>query len=297
VLFSLADQNGRFTPAWLSRGLLLLCLIYMNPALAFVDVPKLDSPVTDQTGTLTPEEVRTLESKLIAFEEQKGSQIVVLIIPTTQPEDIAEFGIKVMDLNRIGRKKIDDGVILIVAKDDKKFRIEVGYGLEGVIPDAIAKRITSEIIKPYFKNNDFTGGINAGVDQLVKLIEGEILPEPNRQDSYQGGGEGSFLFILFGGLFAGSMLSTLFGRVTGALIAGVGSALAASAFMGFGIGAILVGIIVFFLLSARFGGGGGWSNGGGYSGGYGSGSSWGGGSDSWSGGGGSGGGGGASDSW
>ncbi len=241
------------TPAWLSWGLLLLCFCFLNSAAAFVDVPKLESLVTDMTGTLTPGQVQDLEHKLRDFEARKGSQIAVLIVPTTEPEDIAEFGIKVADLWRIGRKGVDDGLILIVAKDDRKFRIEVGYGLEGVMPDAVAKRITSEIIKPYFKNGDIVGGINAGVDQLMKLIEGEQLPEPTRQDTYQGGGEGAFLLVLFAGLFAGSILSSVFGRVLGAMFAGAGSTLLASALMGFGIGAILVGIIVFFLLSGRFG--------------------------------------------
>jgi uncharacterized protein len=300
VLSVSANRNLSKTLAWLSWGLLLICLGFINTASAFVDVPKLESPVTDLTGTLSPTEVQALESKLLAFEKSKGSQITVLIVPTTQPEDIAEFGIKVADLWRIGRKGVDDGVIFIIAKDDRKFRLEVGYGLEGVIPDAVAKRITSEIVKPYFKNNDFTGGVNAGVDQLMKLIEGEPLPDPEHQQvqQFSQDSEGTFLFILFGGLFAGSMLSTFFGRVAGALIAGIGSTLVASAFMGLGLGSILVGIIVFFLLSARFGGGGGWSNGGGY---YGGGSTWSGSSDSGSswggGGGGSFGGGGASDSW
>jgi uncharacterized protein len=306
VSLSLGCHNVRSTPAWLSWGLLLLCLCFLNPARAFVEVPKLASPVTDQTGTLSPTDLQALDSKIRAFEAQKGSQIAVLIVPTTQLEDITEFGIKVMDLNRVGREKIDDGVILIVAKDDRKFRIEVGYGLEGVIPDAVAKRITAEIIKPYFKNNDFTGGINAGVDQLMKLIEGEQLPEPNNTNTagqLSSGDSGeSFIFMIFAGLFAGSLLSSLFGRTTGSLLAGLGTGAVASFIFGFGVAAVLLGLIVFFFLSVQFpGGGGGWSNGGGYSGGYGGysgGSSWGGGSDSsWSGGGGSGGGGGASDSW
>ncbi len=296
-----AIQYQKSNLAWINWGWFLLCLCFFSPVSAFIGVPKLEAPVTDLTGTLTPDQVQALETKIRDFEAKKGSQIVVLIVPTTEPEDIAEFAIKVFDLNLIGRKGIDDGVILIVAKNDRKFRIEVGYGLEGVVSDAISKRITSEIIKPYFKNDDYVGGINAGVDQLIKLIEGEPLPEPTKRDADQGGDEGSFLFVLFAGLFIGSVLSSLFGRVIGALMAGIGSSLVASAFIGFGGGAILVGLMVFFLLSARFGGGGGWSNGG-YGGHYGGGrgwsggGSWGGGS-SWGGGGGHGGGGGASDSW
>ena len=269
----------------------------------FVEVPVLSSRVTDLTGTLSAGQTQALEAKLAAFEAKKGSQIAVLILPTTQPEDIAEFGIKVADLWRIGRKGVDDGLILIVAKNDRKLRIEVGYGLEGVIPDAIAKRIIAETITPYFKAGDFAGGIDAGVNQIISLINGEQLPAPEatQQDNSQAD-EGGFIFLLFGGLFAGSMLSSMFGRTMGGLIAGFGSGAIAYFLLGFGIGAVIVGLIIFFLTSAHSsGGGGGWSNGGGYGGGGYSGGSWGGGSSggsSWGGGGGgSFGGGGASGSW
>ena len=274
---------------------LFFCLI--QAPWAFVDVPKLSSRVTDLTGTLSSSQAQDLESKLAAFEQKKGSQIAVLIVPTTQPEDIAEFGIKVADLWRVGRKDVDDGLIFIVAKDDRKMRLEVGYGLEGVIPDAIAKRVIAETVTPYFKAGDFAGGINAGVDQLISLIEGEKLPEPAAQASYpEFHGEG-LIFALFGGLFAGSLFSSLFGRVTGGLLAGVGTTFIASLFLGFGLLAIILGIIVFFLTSSRFPGGGGWSSGGGgyYGGGGFGGGSWG--SGSWSGGGGGFGGGGASGQW
>ena len=281
---------------WLGFWLMLFCQLALAETTNFVEIPKLSSRVTDVTNTLSAEQAQALESKLAAFEAKKGSQIAVLIVPTTQPEDIAEFAIKVVDLWGIGRKGIDDGLILIIAKNDRKIRVEVNYGLEGVIPDAIAKRIGTETIAPYFKNNDYYGGINAGVDQIIGLIEGEQLPAPKQTNTSQQD-EGGFIFLLFGGLFAGSMLSSMLGRVAGGIIAGIGSGILAYFFLGFGIGAILIGIIVFFLTSARSGGGGGWSNGGG--GYYGGGSSWGGGSSggSWSGGGGSGGGGGATSSW
>lgn len=282
---------------WLGFWLMLFCQLALAETTNFVEIPKLSSRITDVTNTLSAEQAQALESKLAAFEAKKGSQIAVLIVPTTQPEDIAEFAIKVVDLWGIGRKGIDDGLILIIAKNDRKIRVEVNYGLEGVIPDAIAKRIGTETIAPYFKNNDYYGGINAGVDQIIGLIEGEQLPAPKQTNTSQQD-EGGFIFLLFGGLFAGSMLSSMLGRVAGGLIAGIGSGILAYFLLGFGIGAILIGIIVFFLTSARSGGGGGWSNGGG--GYYGGGSSWGGGSSgggSWSGGGGSGGGGGATSSW
>lgn len=271
---------------WLA--LLLLCAVAFVNAGPYVEIPKLSARVTDLTGTLTPVQVETLENKLAAFEAKKGSQIAVLIVATTQPSDIAEFGIEVADLWRIGRKGVDDGLIMIVAKDDRKMRLEVGYGLEGVIPDAVAKRIIAETMTPLFKSGDYFSGINAGVDQIINLVEGEQLPAPQtRQDTQQN--DGSFLFVLFGGLFAGSLFTSLFGRALGAVIAGIASGLVAALFLGFGIGAMMVGILVFFLLAARFTGGGGWSNGGGY---Y-----RGGGGSSWSGGGGGFGGGGASGSW
>ncbi len=287
----------RHKPIVSVRLVLLLAVLQISSAWAFVDVPILSVRVTDLTHTLSPQQVQTLESKLADFEAKKGSQIAVLILPTTQPEDIAQFGIKVADLWRIGRKGVDDGLIFIIAKDDRQFRLEVGYGLEGVIPDAIAKRITSETVKPYFKTGDYFGGINAGIDQIMGLIEGETLPPPALQQQYSQSSDGSFLFMLFGGLFIGSILSSFFGRATGALLGGIGSGFVASMVLGFGIGALIIGFLVFFLLSARFtGGGGGWSNGGGYYGGSG-GFGGGGGNSTWSGGGGGFGGGGASDSW
>jgi uncharacterized protein len=283
---------------WLGCWLVLFCQIGVAEISTFVEIPKLERRVTDMTGTLNAEQTQALENKLAAFEAKKGSQIAVLIVPTTQPEDIAEYANKVRDLWGIGRKGVDDGLIFLIAKNDRKFRLEVNYGLEGVIPDAIAKRITSEVVKPYFVNNDYIGGINAGIDKIISLIDGEALPEPTQQTHSQPN-ENGFIFLLFGGLFAGSLLSSLFGRVTGGLIAGIGSGFIAAFLLGFGLGAILIGIIVFFLTSARSGGGGGWSNGGGGYGGYYGGGGWtgGGSSGSWSGGGGRGGGGGASDSW
>lgn len=155
----------------------LFLLLFVTTLWAEIAVPPLSKHVTDLTATLTAEQISSLEDKLAAFETSKGSQIAVLILPTTQPEDIGAFGIRVADSWKIGRKAVDDGVILLVAKDDHKLRIEVGRGLEGVIPDAIAKRVIEEIITPKFKENDFMGGIDAGVSQLIGLIAGEKLPE------------------------------------------------------------------------------------------------------------------------
>lgn len=161
----------------------LLLLFFVTTVLAEVPIPALSKRVTDLTNTLTVTQSTLLENKLAAFESKKGSQIAVLILPTTQSETIEAFGIRVADTWKIGRKNIDDGVILIVAKDDRKLRLEVGRGLEGAIPDAIAKRILAETIKPYFKNNDYTSGIDAGINQVISLIEGEKLPESNAEST------------------------------------------------------------------------------------------------------------------
>lgn len=268
--------------------ILLLCFAI---AWAEISIPELSRRVTDLTNTLTASQTSQLEDKLAAFENQKGSQIAVLIVATTQPEDIAEYSIQVADLWRIGRKSIDDGVILLIAKDDRKLRLEVGRGLEGVIPDAIAKRIIDDIIAPHFKTGDFVGGIDAGVSQLMRLIDGESLPPPKHQNAGQQG-DGAYLFILMAGMFVGSLLASVFGRIMGGLLAGLGSAAVIALFFGVGIAAVIVGLLVFFMIGIGHSGGG-WSSGGGYRGGR----SWGGGSSSWGGGGGGFGGGGASGSW
>lgn len=263
---------------------LLLCL---TTAWAELEIPKLSQRVTDLTATLSNEQLTTLETKLLAFEDKKGSQIAVLIVPTTRPEDIAQFSIRVAEAWKIGRKKIDDGVILLIAKNDRTLRLEVGYGLEGVIPDAIAKRIIAEIITPRFKEGDYFGGINAGVLQLMKLIEGESLPAPASRDGNTIN-ENAFIFILFGGLMVGFLLSAIMGRVIGGLFAGLATSGLAALFLGLSFAVVLIGFMVFFLVGIRPRSGG-WMSGGGGFGGSGGGS--------WGGGGGSFGGGGASGSW
>jgi len=273
----------------LRYGFGLFLLLFVTTAAALVTIPQLSHRVTDLTATLSAGQITALESKLAALEAEKGSQLAVLILPTTQPEDIAQFGIRLADAWKIGRKKIDDGVILIVAKDDRKLRLEVGYGLEGAIPDAIAKRVISEIITPYFKTGDFAGGIDAGVTQLIKLIEGESLPAPT-QTQNNPPSENAFMFILVGGLIVGYLLSAIIGRVMGGLLASLGAGAVAALFFGLGFLVVMIAVIVFFLVGIRHNGGGGWSNGGG---GFGGGSSGG----SWGGGGGGFGGGGASGSW
>ncbi len=281
-----------------ARALLgALLALWAMLAWAQVAVPELSRRVTDLTGTLTAAQVQALESRLAAFEAQKGSQIAVLIVPTTRPEDIAQFGIRVADAWKIGRKKVDDGLILIVAKDDRTLRIEVGYGLEGAIPDAIARRVIAETIAPHFRAGDFAGGIDAGVAQLMQLIEGESLPEPAPQQTANNGDE-SWLAIAMLGFFLGTFFVPLMGRGIASGLAAAGTAGLVWLVSGFLLTALLAGagVLVAVLLLGGFGGGGGWGSGGWPRGGGGlGGGGFGGGS--WSGGGGGFGGGGASGSW
>jgi uncharacterized protein len=265
------------------------CLLAMlaMAAWAQVAVPELSRRVTDLTTTLSVDQVASLEDKLAAFESSKGSQIAVLLVPTTQPEDIAQFGIRVADKWKIGRAQIDDGVILIVAKDDRTLRLEVGYGLEGVIPDAIAKRVIAETITPHFKAGDFYGGIDAGIGQLIRLIEGETLPPPR-----QAGAEGDdavFGALVIGGVVIGWLLSTLMSRPAAGGIAALGSGTLGAALLGFSPLLLFIAVFVFAAVASGFRNGGGWSSGGG--------GGFGGGGGSWGGGGGGFGGGGASGSW
>lgn len=264
-------------------GLGLLLVLFAWMAWAQVAVPELTRRVTDLTGTLTAVQANALESRLAAFEAQKGSQIAVLIVPTTQPEDIAQFGIRVADAWKIGREKVDDGVILIVARNDRTLRIEVGYGLEGPIPDAVAKRVIAETIVPYFKTGDYAGGIDAGVAQLMKLIEGEALPMPGTGEAH----EEYLVLLIAGGVVAGFALSLAMGRSAAAGVAALGSGALGALLVGLTPLLLFVAVFVFVAVAGGFrGGGGGWSSGGG---GFGGGS--------WGGGGGGFGGGGASGSW
>jgi uncharacterized protein len=270
-------------PAW--RWWLLMLALVAGVAAAVVAVPPFTAYVTDQTATLTREEIQALEQKLTAFANRKGSQVAVLIVPTTAPESIEQYSIRVAEQWKLGRKGVDDGALLLVAKNDRALRIEVGYGLEGVLPDAINKRIIAEVITPYFQKGDFAGGINAGVDQMIKRINGEPLPPP-AQNTPQEGQEVSLLAILVGALFVGHILTRLLGRLAGATLGGVGAGLVtatvAGSLMALGIGilsflAILLGIWFF----PGMGGGGGGNDRGGFRGGGGGGFGGGGASGRW----------------
>jgi uncharacterized protein len=272
-------------------ALLVLCA---SASFADVAVPPIGR-VVDQTATLSSSDISSLELTLKDFEDRKGSQVAVLIVPTTAPETIEQYSLRVVEQWKLGRKKIDDGALLIVAKDDHKLRIEVGYGLEGVLNDATAKRIIDEVITPKFRNSDFSGGISDGVSKILSVIDGEPLPAPVRKnppvDLSAIGDYFPFLFI--GTLVIGGIFRTIFGRLLGASVAGGGIGLVLWLIAGTLPIAAIAGLIVFVL--TLFGDSIGSGGGGGSSGGFSSGGSSGGGG--FSGGGGSFGGGGASGSW
>lgn len=280
-----------------ARAALLALALLATAAPADVAVPPLTARVTDQTATLTPDQRATLERRLAEFEQRKGAQIAVLLVPTTAPETIEQYAIRVAEQWQLGRKGVDDGALLLVAKDDRALRIEVGYGLEGVIPDAIAKRVIDEVMVPFFKRGDFYGGIEAGMAQLMRLVDGEPLPPPAARDP---GWNSIFdmLPLLFVAVFVGGgLLRALFGRLVGASIAGGIVGVVAWIMLGLGI-AVAVGVVVFVLvLIMGFNVGTGRRGHGGWGGGLGGGSWSGGGGGGFSGGGGGFGGGGASGKW
>jgi len=264
----------------LAAGVLLAGLAC---ARAEVAVPPLKARVTDLTRTLTAPQIRTLEARLRDFERGKGSQIAVLMLPSTEPETIEEYSIRVADAWKIGRARVDDGVILVVAKNDRKLRVEVGRGLEGAIPDAVAKRVVSDVIAPHFRTGDFYGGVAAGTDALMKLIEGEGLLAPrsgviidgvHRTIDFQ-----TIVMLLVALVLMHALFQRLFGRVIGAGISGgiVGAIVwLAAGVLAFAVIGGLIGFVIALVngLGSRRGNwasggwpGGGWSGGGGFGGG------------------------------
>lgn len=230
------------------RSLALVLLLSVSLGVgADVPVPTLAARVTDGTGTLTAEEQQTLDQTLQAFERKKGSQIAVLIVSTTAPDTIEQYGIRVADAWRIGRKKVDDGAILIVAKDGRAVRIEVGYGLEGALNDATSERIVSEIIVPRFQQGDFYGGIAAGVDRMIRVIDGEPLPPPAAGTAGQRADIRQLApVILLVALIVGGFLRSALGRVPGAIVAGGVLGFLAWAVAGALSIALVAGVIAFF---------------------------------------------------
>ena len=249
---------------------------------AQVPVPPLTGRVIDQTGTLTTSQKAALEHTMQSFEARKGSQVAVLIVPSSAPETIEQYSLRVAEQWKLGRKKVDDGAALVVAKDDRALRIEVGYGLEGMLTDAASKRIISEIIVPRFQEGDFYGGIAAGVDRIIHVIDGEPLPEPKGPPPGSIGNFRQFVPVLFILAFVvGGVLHAVLGRFPGALVTGGSVAVIAWLFAGVVSIALIAGVIAFFFtllsggMSGRglggglggFGGGGFGGGGGGFGGG------------------------------
>ncbi|MEO6172138.1 MAG: YgcG family protein [Arenimonas sp.] len=276
---------------------MLLTLVLIKPTQAQdVAVPVLYQHVTDQTGTLDATQIAELEASLVALEQRKGSQVAVLIIPTTGSQALENYSLAVAEKNKLGRQKTDDGLLLLIAKNDRKARIEVGYGLEGAVPDALASRIIREYLTPKFRQSDFFGGIKDSLQAITKLIDGEVLPEPMTAD--QQTSQPNFLFAGIIGFFVGSIagiftiIPATLRRIVAAAIAGF----LVTMLFTFGFSTLVAAVVAFLVSKSgtgRFSSGhSGWGSFG--SGGGGGGSSGGGG---WSGGGGSFGGGGASGGW
>jgi len=218
-------------------------------ASAEVSIPPLTGRVVDVTGTLSSNDIASLTQTLKGLEQRKGSQIAVLIVPTTRPETIEQYSIRVADAWKIGRRKVDDGALIVVAKDDHRLRIEVGYGLEGSLTDVTARRIIDEVITPKFRSGDFAGGISAGLARIITVINGEPLPRP-APEATLGQDLDSFLnpfdpFLLFGIYIISVVCRSLFGRLVGSVAAaGVVGALAWYLLGSIALSLVLGGIVL-----------------------------------------------------
>lgn len=256
-------------------------------------VPVLRSRITDQAGVLRAEQAAGIEGILSELERTKGSQIAVLVVHTTLPETIEQYALRVAERWKLGRKRIDDGALFVVAVDDRKMRIETGYGLEGALNDAICKRIIEEVIKPHFQTGDMAAGIRAGVEQMVKVVSGETLPPPGKTSTQLDPAAKILILVFFAAIAGGAALRGVLGRPLSAVLSG-GAVFLSGAFVQPVILAVILALIVFLILlfgetrgSCRPGGR--WSSGGNLGGGSSGGN--------FSGGGGSFGGGGASGGW
>jgi uncharacterized protein len=294
---------------WRASGALLLLWAAALVAQGLSAVPELRARVTDLTGTLSPAQSSALESKLAALEDETGSQIAVLVVPTTRPEAIEQYALRVVDAWQLGRAEIDDGALLLVALDDREVRIEVGYGLEGALTDATSRRIIAEAIVPHFRTGDMYGGIAAGVDRMLAVVRGEELPAPAPR-SVTDEAVNALPIALVIAFFAGGLLSAMFGKILGAAATGGVAGFVAYALSGLLATAGLAGVVAFVMtLVLGASGGRNWAShrrygdrhhpggfgGGGLGGGFGGG--FGGGGGGFGGGGGGFGGGGASGSW
>ena len=208
--------------AFLPLVLLVAAAPWVVSAQGLQPIPSLERRVTDSADVLSAAQEAALEEKLAAFEARKGAQIAMLAVASTAPEEIEQYSIRVVDAWKLGRKGVDDGALLIVAVDDKRLRIEVGRGLEGVLTDLTSNRIIQETITPLFRGGDYAGGINAGVDRMISVVDGEPLPEPEQQ--WQGGKEGGLenilglIFVL--AIVLSAILRKILGRILGAVTTG-----------------------------------------------------------------------------
>ena len=238
-------------------SLLAFAFCYALTGAAQIAVPPLTERVTDQTATLNAEQKAALEQTLQAFEARKGSQLAILIVPTTAPETIEQYALRVAEKWKLGRKKVDDGAILVVAKTDRAMRLEVGYGLEGALNDATSKRIISEIITPAFANGDWYGGIAAGIAQMIRIIDGEPLPAGKVKPNAGIADIQRYIpVILMLALVVGSLLRSALGRFPGALVTGGAVAIVAWLLVGAASIAVVAGVIALFftLITGGMGG-------------------------------------------
>lgn len=260
-------RSSRLSPPWLGIQTLLMCVLLLSSALfaplvlaqSLQAVPPLSARVIDRSASLSAAERQALEDKLAAFEAAHGSQVVILLVPTTQPEDIAAYAFRVADAWKIGRREVGDGILIVVAREDRKVRIEVARALEGAVPDLAAWRIIDGAITPAFRRGDFAGGLNAGVDALIGLIRGEALPLPAQDRSAERGTSledlGALLFV--GVPMLGAVLIGMFGRKPGSLLTGGLTGLVVHVLTASLVLAIVAGVLaVVFVLALGVGGGG-----------------------------------------
>lgn len=302
---------ARLAQVWRAAALvwLLTTACALVAAQGVQELPALSARVIDQTGTLDAASVAALEAKLAAFEQERGSQVVVLMVATTAPEDIADYTQRLGDAWKIGRPDVGDGVLFVIAKDDRRLRIATAKTLEGAIPDLLARRILDQVVTPALRQGDYAGGINAGVDQILARIRGEELPLPDAAQKPSASGDLAWpdllIFLAFAVPMVAAVLRGIFGNKLGTLLTGVGAAGLAyllTAVFWIAVGAGLLGMVAALFMqhlpmhsgTGRGGRGGSWGGGG--FGGRGSGG-FGGGGGFRSGGGGNFGGGGASGGW
>lgn len=245
-----------------ARLALLLTLALIAAALAAQPpVPPLTARATDLTGTLSGEQIDALNTRLAALEQRTGSQVAVLIVPTTGDEPIEAYALRVAESWQLGREDVDDGLLLLVAKDDRELRIEVGYGLEGAIPDAVANRIIRERIVPRFYVEDYAGGVNAGLDAIESLIQGEPLPPPADAPEPSGDAWGVLPMLAFAALFLAPLFRRLFGTLLGPVALGGAAAFVAWLIASAVLVSLVVGLVVFFMALGGTGGPGRWATG------------------------------------